>query len=354
MSHILVVQYDGQKHVHKLQLSSESPITIGRAWDNDVIINDEYIDAKHLELFLDENGSPCIRDLESKNGSLVVKNKKTKKQKLCGQTEFSLGSTVWLGDSRATLFDPATAVAPALSPNITTRLTNLFSFKGGAFLVGGLAVLGLLFELYFQGKAEVTSELIATSVIGVVGVIFGWSLLAGVVGRLLCHRAAIKAHWIFAGLFTVVVMLTTFALQVFYFNVNSNGVSALATHALSVFGVLIFVYGTLSLATRFTTSNKVAIALCMSMAPIVMDVIVPQLKEDHKKWSYYADIAGGGMPPEFYFGNPVTVDDHIQRSSELFVALDAQVGDSADVEIIDHGIDTLAPAEFQLSNAESE
>ena len=352
MSHVLVVQFNGQKHVYKLQLSSESAITIGRAWDNDVIINDEYIDAKHIELFLDENGSPCIRDLESKNGSLVVKNKKKKKQKLRGQTEFSLGSTVWFGDSSATLFDPATAVEPALSPNLATRLTNLFSFKGGAVLVGALAVLGLLFELYFQGKAEVTSELIATSVIGVVGVIFGWSLLAGFVGRLLCHRAAIKAHWIFAGLFTVVAMLTTFALQIFYFNVNSNGVSALATHALSVLGILIFVYGTLSLATRFATPNKMAIALCISMTPIVSDVVVPQLKEDHKKWSYYADIAGGGMPPEFYFGNPVTVEDHIQRTSEIFAVLDAQVGDDIDVEIIDHGIDTPVGSEFQLSNAE--
>jgi len=42
MSHVLVVQHDGQKQVHKLQLSSESPISIGRAWDNDVIIDDEY------------------------------------------------------------------------------------------------------------------------------------------------------------------------------------------------------------------------------------------------------------------------------------------------------------------------
>lgn len=354
MSHVLVVQYDGQKHVHKLQLSGESPISIGRAWDNDVIINDEYIDAQHIQLFLDDNSNPCIRDLESKNGSLVVKNNKKQKTKLRGQSEFPLGSTVWLGDSSATLFDAATVVAPALSPNITTRVTDLFSFKGGAVLVGVLAVLGLLFELFFQGTAEVTAELMATSVIGILIAIFGWSLLAGVVGKLLRHRAAIRAHWIFAGLFMVVAVLSVFALHVFHFNVNSGGVSALAESVLQVLLVLVFVYGTLSLATRFKTPSKMAMALCMSMTPIIMNVVVPQLKEDHKKWSYYADVAGGGMPPEFYFGKPVTVDDHIERTSELFAALDAQVGDDVEVEVIDHGIESPADTEFQLSNAESE
>jgi hypothetical protein len=354
MSHVLVVQYDGQKHVHKLQLSSESPISIGRAWDNDVIIEDEYIDAKHLQLFLDNNGQPCIRDLESKNGSVVVLSKKTKKrkQKLRGQTEFPLGSSVWLGDSSATLFDAATAVRPALSPNITARLTDFFNFKGGAVLVGVLIVLGFLFELVFQGSSEVTSELIATSVIAGLAVIFGWSLLAGVVGKLLRHRAAIRAHWVFAGLFSVAAVLATFALQVFHFNANSNSLSALAVHALSALGLLVFAYGTLSLATRFNTSSKLSMALCMSVALIIANVVVPQLKEDHKKWSYYADVAGGGMPPEFYFGKPITVEDHIQRTSELFAVLDAQVGQAEPVEIIDDGIKQPADTEFQLSNAE--
>jgi len=94
------------------------------------------------------------------------------------------------------------------------------------------------------------------------------------------------------------------------------------------------------------------LALCMSMTPIIMNVVVPQLKEDHKKWSYYADVAGGGLPPEFYFGKPVTIENHIESTSELFAVLDAQVNDSESKEIIDHGIDSSDKPSLLLSDAE--
>ena len=46
-------------------------ITIGRGYDNDVIVDDPYVAARHLRIFRDAEGRLVAEDLGSANGTFV-------------------------------------------------------------------------------------------------------------------------------------------------------------------------------------------------------------------------------------------------------------------------------------------
>ena len=64
----MILIIDGKKQ-HRLTLSS-IPVTIGRAPDNVIVVDDDFCSQIHLELRL-ENGKVYFKDLGSKNGTYL-------------------------------------------------------------------------------------------------------------------------------------------------------------------------------------------------------------------------------------------------------------------------------------------
>ncbi len=64
----MILIIDGKKK-HRLSLSI-IPITIGRAEDNVIVVDDDFCSQIHLELRL-ENGKIYFKDLGSKNGTYL-------------------------------------------------------------------------------------------------------------------------------------------------------------------------------------------------------------------------------------------------------------------------------------------
>ena len=77
----------------RLNLADGSAL-IGRGWNNDIVIQDRFIDAEHLSLSLDVNGDLCVSDLSSTNGSMVAG-----KALLNDSCALSLDDEVKLGDT---------------------------------------------------------------------------------------------------------------------------------------------------------------------------------------------------------------------------------------------------------------
>jgi len=70
------------------------PIRIGRAYDNDVILDDEYAAPHHavIEPGLDPDGTPVLRDLGTRNG-VVLKRKRVQQVAMHGDAVVRLGHT---------------------------------------------------------------------------------------------------------------------------------------------------------------------------------------------------------------------------------------------------------------------
>jgi FHA domain-containing protein len=74
---------------------SDVPITVGRAYDNDVVVDDPHVAAHHLRITRGENGALIAEDLGSLNGLYVDRaRKRTKEVTLDAGHELSIGGTV--------------------------------------------------------------------------------------------------------------------------------------------------------------------------------------------------------------------------------------------------------------------
>lgn len=71
------------------------PITVGRAYDNDVIVDDPHVAAHHLRITRGENGNLVAEDLGSLNGLYVDRARKPSREvTLDAGHELSIGATV--------------------------------------------------------------------------------------------------------------------------------------------------------------------------------------------------------------------------------------------------------------------
>ncbi|CAM3991708.1 antibiotic biosynthesis regulator FhaB [Nocardiopsis rhodophaea] len=75
-----------------LNLTSQ-PITIGRAGDSTLVINDDYTSGRHARIFT-ENGRWFVEDLNSTNGTFVGQERLTRPQPITVGQPIRIGKTV--------------------------------------------------------------------------------------------------------------------------------------------------------------------------------------------------------------------------------------------------------------------
>ncbi|HEY1150349.1 MAG TPA: FHA domain-containing protein, partial [Pseudoduganella sp.] len=114
-------------HRHRV---ADLPITLGRGYDNDFILDDAHTAARHAVVDAGEDGGLVMRDLGSENG-IVVQGKKFRISPIDGTT------VVRLGHTRLRIRDASFPVEPEVTD------TTMHAWEGGAPAVAGLALIAL-------------------------------------------------------------------------------------------------------------------------------------------------------------------------------------------------------------------
>jgi hypothetical protein len=74
---------------------ASTPITIGRAYDNDVVVDDPHVAAHHLRIARNEDGALVAEDLGSRNGLWVDRERERRAEiVLDGEYELRIGATL--------------------------------------------------------------------------------------------------------------------------------------------------------------------------------------------------------------------------------------------------------------------
>jgi pSer/pThr/pTyr-binding forkhead associated (FHA) protein len=74
---------------------ASTPITIGRAYDNDVVVDDPHVAAHHLRIARNDDGALIAEDLGSRNGLYVDRERERRAEiVLDGEHELRIGATV--------------------------------------------------------------------------------------------------------------------------------------------------------------------------------------------------------------------------------------------------------------------
>ncbi|GAB2887551.1 FHA domain-containing protein [Microbulbifer echini] len=170
--------------------------TLGRAYNNDAILEDIHADGRHAEIRRDESGNYTLHDLNSVNGSQLLGNLKDRSVKPgeISSHQIASGDLIQCGKSRLRVFNCDDHVAEATPLH---SLENLFSSMSrplyAALLVLAVALSTVL--LSYLGYARTYQWTIALNILA--SAIIGLVIYAGIwafIGRVVRHETHFFAH----------------------------------------------------------------------------------------------------------------------------------------------------------------
>ncbi|WP_299595335.1 FHA domain-containing protein [uncultured Microbulbifer sp.] len=170
--------------------------TIGRCYDNAVMVEDPHACAVHAEVVRDEDGCYVLRDLDSLNGMRLLRNFRDKSVKPTNIREHLIesGDEVQIGKSCLRFIDTDMSVPPAIpmhsAETLFDRLATPFVAIALCVVVGALslwmAYLGNTGEFEWTGAIEVLTD----AVIGLLIYAAAWAFI----GKVVKHEAHFLAH----------------------------------------------------------------------------------------------------------------------------------------------------------------
>ncbi len=294
------------------------PVSIGRAYDNDVIVDDEHISPHHLSIERDEQGTLRAVDLSSENGLYQIPSLKridvlpiaTDNQLLVGSTQIRIRRSDF-------------AVPPTVLANRRRRSAQNMLASGWLFVPIVLAAAAsLVLEKYFLTSHKIRSQELILETLSPLLVLMIWAGIWAFVGRILGHRAAFFAHanMVLLALLLVYVLdyFTDYYSFAFSAVASAKWIEALALTLLG--GVLL--YGHLQLATQLR-AQKVAIAsslvACGLLGIILFSKHVKEA-EFNSNLSYPtvlrppSSIVRKPLAPEVFFARARSMKDHLDKA----------------------------------------
>jgi len=306
--------------VKQRQRVSELPIRLGRAYDNDFILDDQHTAAHHAIVEASADGELQIRDLGSKNG-VVHKGKRYVTMRLDGEHVVRLGHTslrIRSGD-----FPVAAEVAD----------TTLHNWEGAYPAMIGLGLIMLLSAsdtwLFDSSKLQAIHYLL--EIFSLLGAALAWSGIWTLMNRLFAGHARFGRH----------IFILACGLTVLQF--WEAGSSVLA-YALS----LVFL-------TRY--GGLVGIAIILAMVFFHLCTINPQRAHRFGVICTFLTVLASGittmtnyqnsghpgselymhvlLPPEFRVSKDESVKQFLDDAADLKAKADAARGKTINGEIVD-------------------
>lgn len=177
-------------------------LTIGRAYDNDVIVGDPYVDPHHLELDA-EDGELVVRDLGSVNGTWVVGEPRPVER-----TVLRDDTTVQIGHSQLRFRSARATVAPAWRDTARHGLVSLFSRSWVPVAAVAAALLAWSLDQVMSTAGTLRFGVLASRLIWPLMGLMLWAGVWALLNRLIAHRANFTVHLAIASLGLALLYVT--------------------------------------------------------------------------------------------------------------------------------------------------
>ncbi len=312
---VLELRNRGGQLLHR-SMTDREVITVGRAFDNDVIVDDIYVSPHHLRLTRTENGWHA-EDLDSLNGI-------QRKHQQNGAGPVSSGDQLRIGHTVLHVYEREHQPAGTLKLD---RAESILSGLGRhALWVVPLVVLFQAVHNYINSWSEVTwldgASNVIDGVLPAVIIAAGWALL----GRLLRHRTHYFAHlciWLVAD---AIPALGAYCTSLVGYNTGAGTLESVANQVLQFGSLAVAFWASLLLATAMRRRTQVLTVAGVGLAAGAVFLI------DHFRFSdnfnYYPDYYGRVKQPVFLWRQPVPDEDVRREMPEIFDEADRLMRES--------------------------
>ena len=305
---IVVVVQDGAMSRHeRLALNPQRPLRVGRAFSNDLILQDQQIDPFHGELQIDEGGSFRWVDLDSLNGFSIDGS---------SDATFETGACIELGRTRLSIYKRDHEVGPATAPSRWEAIRSFLEQPQWAFTsIGLLLVVALLSRL-----AETIEPLSADTVISVAGrQVLGlglWGLFWGLVTKLWRNTMHLRAHISIGACAGIGSYLITQAAQFVGWQMQSIDVIEFMSTSGEALLLFATVGLTLGVATRLRPRRILWLACIPGILLMLSVYLLPLLSDDEPPW--YPDLVADSYPPSWQLADEESLDDFLGAADGLY------------------------------------
>lgn len=289
------------------------PVTIGRAYTNQIILDDPYVCPEHVSISQSEMGRLVVDDLGSVNGLRAADDgKDTKSLPLHSGGKFRIGHTT---------LRYCTAMTPVASTQ-ADRL-DLFSRLASPYLALGAGVLvlvALALDFYLATVERVTFLRVATEPLVTISMMAVWAGIWSFVSRIVFGRLYYAQHFLIA----CAAMLASLCINessewLEFFMPMSH-----AMWAASVFGsaaiLAASVFGHLGYASAMRWSSRLWAGLLVSMAVVGISAITEYANRE--KFSTTMEYSGIIKPLEARFLPASSLERFLSRTQSMKNELD--------------------------------
>lgn len=296
-----------------------APVRIGRAHDNDLVVDDPYVCPHHMKLEA-QSGQPQAHDLESLNGIYRGFNK-TRQEHVALED----GVSVHFGHSQLRFHTTGSQVPATLRD--TARL-GFLSLLASPWLLLGLAVLAVL-SLYASELLDnpappellTLAEGMSYPLIGM----FAWAGFWSLMNRILSHRSHFVAHLSIAFAGVAGLFLVGQFLSILGFGLDINALvwwlrwlGRMLVLGLVVYAHLRF-FGQISQRRQLTIASFVAVLVFGSTA---VGSFIEKTQFSSLPW-----LDPLLLPPAFQLRAGASVDEFMSRAESLREKADAAAND---------------------------
>lgn len=321
MAVIIEVLGWGGKSRHHYRVEGPS-ISIGRGYQNDVVLSDSHISANHLRLDAVENGWQ-LTDLDSLNGVEIIKNPSINSASTDGQTATTLladGAEIKVGRTRLRVIADSHPVEAAKELHrLEKDVSQLNRFSIWLPLL--LLVMTIdIAALYANSFVEWQWKNALPSILFTQVFLLMLALFWGAVGRFLREEANFLGHYNLILLATLVYSAIDWLLGVIGYNFSAgffiDAVAPLANLVL----VAVLLSANFALATSMLARQR-----WITSVGFVLLILVVSVANQLQEWgefSPYPEYFSALELPALQIGGGESVDEFIDGLDDLFAKAD--------------------------------
>jgi len=299
----------GHKLLHRYKIAKNT-ISIGRGYQNDIILSDPHICSEHVNIHFDGNHWH-INDLNTINGTQFEDGKQSADNHLVQS-----GDIITLGKSQVRLIFPHHAIEETVALSTFESFINLMRHPVALFL--SMAIFSLIAgSLFYLNKpTEVNFSQLFVPAIGMTLLFALWPGGVALVSHLTKHEARIMAQLGVSFAFFNLMWLSDVLESIVAFNSSNNWPLASLITLLPI--ALAFCLFWLNSYIGFHMSSKRRMIVSLAVTTLLFGgsylVQYSNKPEFNPRPQYSATI----MTPSFLFASSSSADKFIEDSSKLF------------------------------------
>lgn len=314
---IVVEVISRSKKVLRREKVKGQSITIGRAYDNDIILTEPHVSEHHAKLEQAEDGRWFIHDLNSTNGILdELRNK------LVGDEVVHSGDIFSIGKVSIRVLQPDHPVESTLKlsglENVLYPLTNpMYAVMTALLFIGTFFVVS-----YQEIPAEIKYNNLIRSVVGAFIVASLWPLFCSLLARLFKHEVRLSSQLAVCYSFFIVFLAGDFLLDILRFNTSASGALGLFTYFwyAAVFFTMLWLNFYLAIHQSHTKRSFIVGGLTCILISLFWLAKSP--RTDFNPRPQYDSTM---LPPSWQVASPVSTEEYLEQASSMFDTLNKKV-----------------------------